>query len=272
VGERRAGPDPADAVLVATGRRPNVAGLGLETAGVELGEQGEIRVDDTAKTTCDSIYAVGDVTDRVQLTPVAIREGVRRPGVRRQGRADRLRLHPSAVFSQPPLAGVGLTEGQARNAYGNVKVYSSDFRPMKNIFAHRPERGLYKMIVDAQTDRVLGIHMIGPDRRDSAGGGDRGEGGADQGRFRCHRRASSVDGGRTRPHALKVASCNLCASFPARTGRQDMRLQGKVALVTGGTDGIGARLVRQLRDKGVTVITTGRTADRSPPPGPMGSR
>ena len=158
-------PIPADAVLVATGRRPNVAGLGLETAGVELGERGEIRVDDTAKTTCDSIYAVGDVTDRVQLTPVAIREGhafADRVFGGKDVRIDYACI-PSAVFSQPPLAGVGLTEGQARNAYGNVKVYSSDFRPMKNIFGHRPERGLYKMIVDAQTDRVLGIHMIGPD-------------------------------------------------------------------------------------------------------------
>lgn len=158
-------PIPADAVLVATGRRPNVAGLGLETAGVELGDRGEIRVDDTAKTTCDSIYAVGDVTDRVQLTPVAIREGhafADRVFGGKDVRIDYACI-PSAVFSQPPLAGVGLTEGQARNAYGNVKVYSSDFRPMKNIFAHRPERGLYKMIVDAQTDRVLGIHMIGPD-------------------------------------------------------------------------------------------------------------
>lgn len=158
-------PIPADAVLVATGRRPNVAGLGLETAGVELGERGEIRVDDTAKTTCDSIYAVGDVTDRVQLTPVAIREGhafADRVFGGKDVRIDYACI-PSAVFSQPPLAGVGLTEGQARNAYGNVKVYSSDFRPMKNIFGQRPERGLYKMIVDAQTDRVLGIHMIGPD-------------------------------------------------------------------------------------------------------------
>lgn len=158
-------PIPADAVLVATGRRPNVAGLGLETAGVELGERGEIRVDDTAKTTCDSIYAVGDVTDRVQLTPVAIREGhafADRVFGGKDVRIDYACI-PSAVFSQPPLAGVGLTEGQARNAYGNIRVYSSDFRPMKNIFAHRPERGLYKMIVDAQTDRVLGIHMIGPD-------------------------------------------------------------------------------------------------------------
>ncbi len=160
-------PDPilADQVLVATGRRPKTDGLGLETAGVELGANGEILVDDHAQTSCPSIYAVGDVTDRVQLTPVAIREG--------QAFADRVfggkhvtidySCIPSAVFSQPPLAGVGPTEGEARNTYGSIKVYSSDFRPMKNIFGHRPERGLYKMIVDAETDRVLAIHMIGPE-------------------------------------------------------------------------------------------------------------
>jgi glutathione reductase (NADPH) len=160
-------PDPvlADQVLVATGRKPNTAGLGLETAGVALGDNGQILVDNRAQTSCPSIHAVGDVTDRVQLTPVAIREG--------QAFADRLfggkhveidySCIPSAVFSQPPLAGVGPTEGEARNKYGAIKVYSSDFRPMKNIFAHRPERGLYKMIVDAATDRVLAIHMIGPE-------------------------------------------------------------------------------------------------------------
>lgn len=155
----------ADQVLVATGRRPKTDGLGLETAGVKLGDNGEILVDERAQTSCSSIYAVGDVTDRVQLTPVAIREG--------QAFADRVfggkhvtidySCIPSAVFSQPPLAGVGPTEGQARNKYGSIKVYSSDFRPMKNIFGHRPERGLYKMIVDAATDRVLAIHMIGPE-------------------------------------------------------------------------------------------------------------
>ena len=155
----------ADQVLVATGRLPKTDGLGLETAGVKLGDNGEILVDERAQTSCPSIYAVGDVTDRVQLTPVAIREG--------QAFADRLfggkhvtidySCIPSAVFSQPPLAGVGPTEGQARNKYGSIKVYSSDFRPMKNIFAHRPERGLYKMIVDAATDRVLAINMIGPE-------------------------------------------------------------------------------------------------------------
>lgn len=159
-------PLPADAVLVATGRRPKTDGLGLETAGIELGQHGEVPVDDKGMTSCPSIYAVGDVTNRVQLTPVAIREG--------HAFADRVfggkdttvayDCIPSAVFSQPPLASVGLTEAEAREKYGsNVKVFTSDFRPMKNIFAHRPERGLYKLVVDAQTDRVLGAHLIGPE-------------------------------------------------------------------------------------------------------------
>lgn len=158
-------PFPADVVLIATGRRPNTVNLGLESAGIAVGESGEIPVDEHNKTTCDSIYAVGDVTNRVQLTPVAIREG--------QAFADTVfggtprtvdyGCIPSAVFSQPPLAGVGMTEGQARNKYGSIKVYSSDFRPMKNVFAHRHERGLYKLIVDAGTDKILGLHMIGPE-------------------------------------------------------------------------------------------------------------
>ena len=162
-----AGQDPfdADAVLIATGRRPNTKGLGLEAAGVELGPKGEIPVDASNKSSCDSVYAVGDVTDRVQLTPIAIREG--------QAFADTVFGNapvtvdygciPSAVFSQPPLAGVGLTEGQARNKFGSIKVFSSDFRPMKNVFAGRQERGLYKLITDAATDKVLGLHMIGPE-------------------------------------------------------------------------------------------------------------
>ena len=157
-------PLPADAVLVATGRRPKTDGLGLETADIALGAGGEIPVDAYSQTACASIYAVGDVTDRVQLTPVAIREG--------QAFADTVfgdkpttldyDCIPSAVFSQPPLAAVGLTEGQARQKYGNIKVFSSDFRPMKNVFAGRAERGLYKMVTDANTDRILGLHMIGP--------------------------------------------------------------------------------------------------------------
>ena len=162
-----AGHDPfaADAVLIATGRRPNTRGLGLESAGIALGGHGEVTVGDDNRTSCASIYAVGDVTNRVQLTPVAIREG--------QAFADSVfgeKPHtvdysciPSAVFSQPPLAGVGLTEGQARNKYGSIRVFSSDFRPMKNVFAERQERGLYKLIVDSATDKILGLHMIGPD-------------------------------------------------------------------------------------------------------------
>ncbi|HEY0957959.1 MAG TPA: glutathione-disulfide reductase [Novosphingobium sp.] len=158
-------PIPADVVLIATGRRPKTEGLGLENAGIELGAKGEIPVDEFSKTSCDSIYAVGDVTDRVQLTPIAIREGHAFAdsvfgGAPRSIGYDCI---PSAVFSQPPLAAVGLTEGEARNRYGNVKIYSSDFRPMKNVFAERHERGLYKLVVDANSDRVLGVHMIGPE-------------------------------------------------------------------------------------------------------------
>ena len=155
----------ADQVLIATGRRANTAGLGLESAGIELGDRGEIRVDEFNKTDCDSVYAVGDVTDRVQLTPVAIREGHAFAdtvfgGTPRKVEYDHI---PSAVFSQPPLAGVGMTEAQARESFGRVQVYSSDFRPMKNIFAPHAERGLYKMICDEASGQILGIHMIGPE-------------------------------------------------------------------------------------------------------------
>jgi glutathione reductase (NADPH) len=155
----------ADQVLVATGRAPNTAGLGLENAGVKLGHKGEIPVDSYSKTSCDSIYAVGDVTDRIQLTPVAIREG--------HAVADSLfgndlryvdhSCVASAVFSQPSIAAVGLTEAQARREFDDVKIYTSNFRPMGNIFSDRVERGFYKMVVDGKSDRVLGIHMIGPD-------------------------------------------------------------------------------------------------------------
>lgn len=158
-------PLTADVVLVATGRRPKTDGLGLENAGIALGRNGEIPVDEYNRTSCPSIYAVGDVTDRVQLTPVAIREGHAFAdtvfgNMPRTISYDHI---PSAVFSQPPLAGVGLTEAQARASFAEVKVFTSDFRPMKNMFAATPERGLYKLVVDAATDRVLGVHMIGPE-------------------------------------------------------------------------------------------------------------
>jgi glutathione reductase (NADPH) len=155
----------ADAVLFAVGRRPNVEGLGCEAAGLALGDHGEIKVGDDNRTAVPSIYAVGDVTDRVQLTPVAIREGHAFADTvfGKNPRTIDYGCIPSAVFSHPPLAGVGMTEGQARNRLGSVKVYTSDFRPMKNVLAGRNERSLYKLVVDGETDRIVGIHMIGPD-------------------------------------------------------------------------------------------------------------
>jgi glutathione reductase (NADPH) len=158
-------PIPADAVMIATGRKPKTDGLGLDSAGIALGPKGEVPVDEFNRTSCPSIYAVGDVTDRIQLTPVAIREGHAFADTvfGNNPRTIDYSCVPSAVFSQPPLAGVGLTEGQARNQFGNIKVFTSDFRPMKNVFAGRMERGLYKLVVDAATDRVLGVHLIGPD-------------------------------------------------------------------------------------------------------------
>ena len=158
-------PVAADIVLFATGRRPHTDGLGLESAGVEIDDKGAIKVDEYSRTSCESIYAVGDVTDRLQLTPVAIREGHAFADTvfGNNPRTVDYSCVPSAVFSHPPLAGVGLTEAQAKNKYGTVKVYTSDFRPMKNVLAGRDERALYKMVVDATTNKVVGLHMIGPD-------------------------------------------------------------------------------------------------------------
>lgn len=154
-----------DCVLFATGRVPNTRGLGLESAGVELNDRGAVCVDADNRSTCPSIFAVGDVTDRIQLTPVAIREGQAFADTQFGGKPTRVDYDcvPSAVFSHPPLAGVGLTESQARQRIGTVKVYTADFRPMKNVLANRDERALYKMVCHGETDVVVGIHMIGPD-------------------------------------------------------------------------------------------------------------
>jgi glutathione reductase (NADPH) len=161
------GSDPieADMLMYATGRRPKTDGLGLENAGVQLDDKGAVIVDADNKSTCDSIYAVGDVTNRVQLTPVAIREGQAFADTIFGDKPTRVDYSciPSAVFSHPPLAAVGMTEGEARNKLGSVKTYTSDFRAMKNVLAGRNERSLYKLVVDGETDEVVGIHMIGPD-------------------------------------------------------------------------------------------------------------
>jgi glutathione reductase (NADPH) len=158
-------PIEADLLLYAMGRNPNTKGLGLENAGVDLDRSGAIIVNADNQSTCDSIYAVGDVTNRIQLTPVAIREGQAFADTIFGNKPTRVDYEnvPAAVFSHPPLASVGLTEGQARNKLGSVKVFTSDFRPMKNVLAGRNERALYKLVVNGETDEVVGLHMIGPD-------------------------------------------------------------------------------------------------------------
>jgi glutathione reductase (NADPH) len=155
----------AEQVLFATGRKPNTSGLGLEAAGVEVADKGRIKVDADNRTNIASIFAVGDVTDRIQLTPVAIREGQAFADTFFGNKPTQVDYNcvPSAVFSHPPLAGVGMTEGEARNRLGQIKTYTSDFRAMKNALAGRNERSLYKLVVDESTDRIVGIHMIGPD-------------------------------------------------------------------------------------------------------------
>ena len=158
-------PIEVDCVMFATGRVPNTENLGLDAAGVELNEKGAIKVDEDNRSTVSSIYAVGDVTDRIQLTPVAIREGQAFADTIFGNKPTRVDYHcvPAAVFSHPQMAGVGLTESQAKIKFGSVKVYVSDFRPMKNVLAGRNERALYKMICDGETNKILGIHMIGPE-------------------------------------------------------------------------------------------------------------
>jgi glutathione reductase (NADPH) len=158
-------PIDADLLLWAVGRDPNTKGLGLGEVGVELGRNGAVLVDEDNQSSVPSIYAIGDVTDRIQLTPVAIREGQAFADTIFGGQPTRVDYAnvPSAVFSHPPIAAVGMTEGQARDKLGTYKTFVSDFRPMKNVLAGRNERSLYKLIVDEESDKVVGIHMIGPD-------------------------------------------------------------------------------------------------------------
>lgn len=161
-----AGQIETDLLLWAIGRTPKTPGLGLEQAGVALDDQGAVIVDAFNVTNVPSIYAVGDVTNRVQLTPVAIREGHAFADTvfGNMPRTVDYTAIPTAVFSSPPLAGVGLTEDEARAQFGeSVCVYRSDFRPMKNVVSGRMERGLYKMVTAGAEQRVVGLHLIGPD-------------------------------------------------------------------------------------------------------------
>jgi len=154
----------ADAVLYATGRRPNTAGLGLQALGVGLAPSGAVEVDGYSQTAVPSIFAVGDVTDRVNLTPVAIREGQSLAETLFLGRPTRAEhdLVPSAVFTRPELGTVGMSEEAAR-ARGPVEVYVATFRPMRSLFAGREDRALFKLVVDAASRRVLGCHIVAPE-------------------------------------------------------------------------------------------------------------
>lgn len=161
-----AGQIETDMLLWAIGRTPKTPGLGLADVGVQLDAAGAVVVDAYNKTNIASIYAVGDVTNRVQLTPVAIREGHAFADTVFGNMPRTVDYHaiPTAVFSSPPLAGVGLTEEEARAQFGqSVKVYRSDFRPMKNVVSGRMERGLYKMVTAGVDEKVVGLHLIGPD-------------------------------------------------------------------------------------------------------------
>jgi glutathione reductase (NADPH) len=153
-----------DLVMYATGRAPNTRGIGLERLGVKLAENGAVAVDDWNRSSVENIYALGDCTDRVQLTPVAIAEG--RAFSETHFNANPIKVDyadiPSAVFSAPPIGAVGLTESQARER-GPVDVYVSRFRPMKHTLSGRDEITMMKLVVDRKTDRVAGCHLLGPD-------------------------------------------------------------------------------------------------------------
>ena len=154
----------ADHVRLAVGRSPNVEGLGLETAGVELTRTGAIAVDKFSRTSVEGIWAIGDVTDRIQLTPVAIHEAMcfvetvfhNRPT------APDHQMVATAVFSHPEIGTIGLTEDAARERYPNLDIYTTAFRPLKGTLSGRSDRMLMKLVVDADTGRVLGAHVLGP--------------------------------------------------------------------------------------------------------------
>jgi len=160
----------AGQIMFATGRIPNVAGLGLEAAGVELTPHQAVKVDDYSCSSVDNIYAVGDVTNRANLTPVAIREGHAFADTVFGGKPTKVdhSLIPTAVFSQPEIGTVGLTEAEARRQVRAVDIYKTSFRPMRNTMSGRDERTLMKLVVDGETDRVLGCHICGDDAGEMA--------------------------------------------------------------------------------------------------------
>ncbi|GAC1328926.1 MAG: glutathione-disulfide reductase [Beijerinckiaceae bacterium] len=160
----------ADQVLVATGRRPNTKDIGLDKAGVELNKKGAVVVDSHSKTNVDNIHAVGDVTDRVNLTPVAVREGHAFADTvfgKSPTAVDHTHI-PSAVFTTPEIGTVGLSEQEARKIFDIVDIYLAHFRPLKATLSGREEKVLMKIVVDGETDQVLGIHILGHDSGEMA--------------------------------------------------------------------------------------------------------
>jgi len=160
----------ADQVMLAIGRTPNTDNLGLEAAGVKTGKVGEILVDDHSRTNVENIWAIGDVTNRVQLTPVAIHEAICfiETAFKNNPRSPDHDLIATAVFSQPEVGTVGLSEDDAIKRFDEIDIYRASFRPMRNILAGRDERMMMKLVVDAQTGLVLGAHILGPDAGEMA--------------------------------------------------------------------------------------------------------
>ena len=155
----------SDVVMFALGREPYVHDLGLETAGVKLGESGAVLVDDYSRTNVENIWAVGDVTNRINLTPVAIREGHAFANTVFYDKPMKFdhEMVASAVFSQPPIGSVGFSEADARHKLGKVDIYFARFTPMKNALTTSTERVLVKLVVEAATEKVVGCHVVGPD-------------------------------------------------------------------------------------------------------------
>jgi len=160
----------ADQVLVATGRRPNTKDIGIDKAGVELNKKGAVIVDSYSKTNVDNIYAVGDVTDRINLTPVAVREGHAFADTifgDRPTAVSHINV-PSAVFTTPEIGTVGLSEQEARKIFDIVDIYLAQFRPLKATLSGREEKVMMKIVVDGATDQVLGVHVLGHDAGEMA--------------------------------------------------------------------------------------------------------
>jgi glutathione reductase (NADPH) len=155
----------SDVVMFCLGREPYVEGLGLEAAGVKLSDRGAVAVDEFSRTNVENIWAVGDVTDRINLTPVAIREGHAFADTVFNGKPTSFdhEMVASAVFSQPPIGSVGLSEADARKQCGKVDIYLARLKPMKYAFSGSEERALLKLVVDCATEKVVGCHVVGPD-------------------------------------------------------------------------------------------------------------